>query len=115
MDPAVLEGALALLLTSRVDHDVVQFHAATPDERAGLYDAAVVTKSLAGDVRADIVIVLPDAGSCAGPVAGRGMGHVTTAGTDREVELVSHQQVIDLLDEQFPLAVSRPGRVAAEG
>lgn len=108
MEPAVLEGALALLLTSREAHDVVEFHAATEAERGARFDAAVVSRALAGGVSADMVIVLPDAGSS----GGSGVGHVTTAGARREVPLRSHQQVLDLLHEQFALAVSRPGPLA---
>lgn len=104
----MLEGALAVLLTSRVRHRVVQFHAASEAERSGRYDAAVVSGALARGVRADLVIVLPDAGSG----GGTGLGHVTAGGAHREVDLRSHQQVIDLLDEQFPLGLSRPGPLA---
>lgn len=103
-EPAVLEGALALVLTSR-DHLVVEFHSATEAERSNRYDAAVVSRELAGGVHADTVVVLPDAGSS----RGTGVGRVSAGGADREVQLRSHQQVIDLLDEQFPLGVSRDG------
>ena len=109
LEPAVLEGALALLLGSGADNDVVQFHDATELDLARRYDAAIVTIELLDDVRADVVITLPDT------VAGSGMGHVTTATVDRDVALHSTQQVIDLLDEQFPTGVSRPARLAAEG
>lgn len=103
-EPAVLEGALALVLTSR--HNlVVQFHSATQAERSTRYDAAVVSRALAGGVHADIVVVLPDTGSSRGTSVGR----VSGGGADREVQLRSHQQVIDLLDEQFSLDVSRAG------
>ena len=111
MEPAVLEGALAFLLETRTGHHVVQFHEALPADGVRRFDAAVVSPALAGHADADVVIVLPNLAS---PRAG-GTGRVRNGNGERLVQLRSHQQVIDLLDEQFPLSVSHPGPVAAEG
>lgn len=94
VEPTVLEGALAVVLQDR--NDVVQFHDALDDDLSGPYDAAIVSTELVDRVRADVVITLPGAGSDVG------VGHVIAGGLDREVQVHSHQQVIDLLDEQFP-------------
>ena len=96
VEPAVLEGALAVLLGSGAGNEVVEFHAGADLDPGSRYDAAIVTIAAMDGVHADVVITLPDTGS------GDGIGHVTTPTVDRDVALRSHQQVIDLLDEQFP-------------
>lgn len=112
LEPTVLEGALAVLLQARSGSEVVQYHDATEIDLTAPYDAAIVSVELVDDVHADVVITLP------GSEAGGGVGHVITNNVDREVQVQSHQQVIDLLDEQFPalptpragLAPERPAR-----
>ena len=101
LEPTVLEGALAVLLQARAGNDVVQYHHAAEIDLTAPYDAAIVSVELVDDVQADVVITLPGGGTSAG------VGHVITNNVDREVEVQSHQQVIDLLDEQFP-AITAP-------
>lgn len=96
LEPAVLEGAMALLLGSSATNDVVQYHDATDTDLAGRYDAAVVTVTLLDHVDADVVITLPQART------GSDVAHVSGGAVDRDVALHSFQQVVDLLDEQFP-------------
>ena len=94
----MLEGAVALLLEDGRRNVVVQFHEASEADRAGPFDAAVVTQELCSGVRAGVVIMLPnDAGVL-------DVGVVTSGGRRREVELRSPQQVIDLLGH-FELAL----------
>ena len=109
VEPAVLEGALALLLEAGAGNEVVQFHDGVDVDPAARYDAAIVTVELLTDVHAEVVITLPGAGS------GPGIGHVTTGDDDREVLVHSHQQVIDLLDEQFPRECKPPGSLVIGG
>jgi hypothetical protein len=106
MEPAVLEGAMAVLLEAGDANEVVQLHSSPVIDLTGPYDAAIVTGDLPTELQADVVIALPAAES--------GMGHVITAGADREVEVHSHRQVIDLLDEQFP-RTGAARRAIAEG
>jgi len=107
VEPTVLEGALAVLLQDR--NDVVQFHDAIEIDLSGPYDAAIVTTELVDRVRADVVITLPGDG------ADVGVGHILTGGLDREVQVHSHQQVIDLLDEQFPPVLGPGDRQVESG
>lgn len=87
---------MAVLLEEGDANEVVQLHASPVIDLTEPYDAAIVTGDPPNELRADVVIALPESES--------GMGHVITAGVDREVEVHSHRQVIDLLDEQFPRA-----------
>ena len=95
MEPAVLEGALAVLLEADAGNDVVQFHGSAAIDLREPYDAAIATMDLPDDVHAHMLITLPVGENATG------VGHVITDGVDREVRVRSPQQVIDLLDEQF--------------
>lgn len=103
LEPAVLEGAFALLLEDGTRNDVVQMRHATEDDLADAYDAAIVTVELLEHVRADVVVSLPRGDSEAG------IGSVTTGDGDRPVVVRSHRQVIDLLDEEFETALASGG------
>lgn len=96
LEPAVLEGAMALLLGNEAGNEVVQFHDATGAELAGRYDAAIVTASVLEHVDAAVVITLPESRT------GGDVAHVAAGPVNHHVALQSFQQVVDLLDEQFP-------------
>lgn len=98
VQPGVLEGALAKLLSEH-DDDVVQVG------RKGLrrldkgFDAAVVSDELPEGAWADVVITLPDTRG------GAGVGTVRSGGVVREVSIGRADGVVELLDEYMP----RPG------
>jgi formylmethanofuran dehydrogenase subunit A len=102
VEPRVLEGALAAILERLDLDDVVQLH---DDGRAGAYDAAIVTITLPDDIRSDFVITLPDT------VGEAALGRVTVDGQSSDVALPTHNEVIDLLDEQLPAQASRGVRL----
>lgn len=104
VEPIVLEGALASIL-ERVDlDDVVQFHR-SPDRDVDGYDAAIVTIELPDDLRPDVVITLPDT------VGDQRAGRLTVGNVSTEVDIPTHNEVIDLLDEQLPAAGLRSRRL----
>ena len=100
--PLVLEGALAAILASGGRDEVVQFHELPGAAGAGgpggpaSFDAAIVTAALPPDVRADMVIVLPDTEH------GSRTGRVRSGAGWRDVPIATARQVLDLLVEQFP-------------
>ena len=99
VEPTVLEGAFATILGHGARADVVQFHRASADERAGHFDAAIVTAGLAGNLDADVVVTLPDT------QGGGGVARVTVGGVSHAVAVRTNDEVIDLLAEQFPVEI----------
>lgn len=95
IEPAVLEGALATMLSAGSDDDVTQLgrNGMTPD---GGYDAAVVSDVLPEGVHAGVVIVLPDTRGSGG------RGTVTRGEVVYEVSIGGAQGVVELLDEYVP-------------
>lgn len=91
VDPAVLEGALAAMLTAGDRGDVVQ--RGHDRGAAGAYDAAVVSDELPAGVQAEVVITLPDTRGSAGT------GTVRRRGVVHEVSIGGAAQVVELLDE----------------
>jgi hypothetical protein len=93
--PAVLEGALARLLSARFD-DVVQTGRSGLRAAAGAYDVAVISDRLPDGVRADVVITLPDT------YGSGGTGTVRTGEGVRDVTIAKAERVLELLDEYSP-------------
>ena len=95
VEPAVLEGALATMLSAGRSDQVVQ----TGRGRQGSaeeYDAAVVSDRLPDGVRAGVVITLPD---------GRGNGGTGTIRSGdrvRDVEIAGAERVVELLAQHVP-------------
>ena len=97
--PAVLEGAIAVLLGDGRRNVVVQFHQASEADRTGPFDAAVVTREFWSAVHAGVVFTLPDTTEAVG------VGVVTNGDGRREFEVRSPEQVIQLLGS-FELAIA---------
>lgn len=89
LDPVVLEGALAVLIGSSDDGEVVQFHASS-DPLSRQYDAAVVSSPPPEGIHARVVICLPPEGA--------GETSVTESGATRWTLVRSHRDVIRLLE-----------------
>lgn len=96
VDPAVLEGALAKMLVAVCNDEVVQM------SRAGLrafdsdYDAAVVSDELPDQIRARVVITLPDTRG------GAGTGTVRSGDVVHAVPIAGAEQVVELLEHYSP-------------
>lgn len=93
IDPGVLEGALASMLSG---DEVVQ----RGDRRhpiAGAYDAAVVCEELPAGVEAAVVITLPDTRGSGGT------GTVRRGGVVHEVAIAGAERVVELIDEYAPV------------
>ena len=91
--PAVLEGALATMLSASDHDDVVQLGRSGLVGHEGGYDAAVVSDELPEGVRARVVITLPDTRGSGGT------GTVTTGEGVHEVTIAGAQRVVELLDQ----------------
>lgn len=98
VEPGVLEGALARLLSARFD-DVVQVGRSGLRPPAGGYDAAVVSDELPDGVLADVVITLPDT------YGGGGTGTVRRGDDVRRVSIARAERVVELLEEYSPRPV----------
>jgi hypothetical protein len=91
LDPGVLEGALATMLSTGSGDEVVQRGGGRRPIAAGAFDAAVVSEELPDGVHAAVVITLPDTrGSGGTGTVRRGdvLQEVTIAGAERVVELI---------------------------
>ena len=93
VEPGVLEGALARLLSARFD-EVIQVGRSGLRAPAGAYDAAVVSDRLPDGVEANVVITLPDT------YGSGGTGTVKTGTVVHDVSIGRAESVVALL-EQF--------------
>ena len=93
VQPAVLEGALARMLSASDHDDVVPLGRAGLAGHEGSYDAAVVSDELPEGVHADVVITLPDTRGSGGT------GTVTTGDAVHEVNIAGAQRVVEILDQ----------------
>ena len=96
VEPGVLEGALATLLSAEFHCDVVQVGRnglAPPGES---YDAAVVSDQVPAGVRVEVVITLPDTRGSGGT------GTVRSGEAVQEVDIGGAERVVELLDEYVP-------------
>lgn len=92
----MLEGALAELLSYRFGGHVSRLRT---DHRSGVgavYDAAVTCTRLPADIRADVIVTLPDAHGSAG------LGTVRTVYGSDEVRISGADQVLELLERYLP-------------
>ena len=110
IDPLVLEGALGAILDLIALDEVVQFHASTEADRAGPFDAAVISSAYSAEVWAELMITLPDIRSMAGTSPDH-RGHLTTTRLSGDVEIRDQRQILELLDEHLPRGVSRRERL----
>lgn len=90
VQPTVLEGALARMLSADPQDDVVQ------RAEDGHYDAAVVSDELPAGVQADVVITLPDTRGSGG------IGTVRRADVVHDVSIGGAERVVELLEEYAP-------------
>lgn len=95
VDPGMLEGALARLLSDE-DDEVVELGRSGRQLSGDDYDAAVVSDELPAGVRARVVITLPDTRGSAGT------GTVRRGEDVRPVAIGDAQRVVDLLEEYVP-------------
>jgi hypothetical protein len=96
VEPGVLEGALARLLSATFDDEVVEAGRRGQGASAGGYDAAVVSDQLPRGVRADVVITLPDTRGSGGT------GTVRSGDEVREVAIAGAEGVVELLEQYSP-------------
>lgn len=96
VQPGVLEGALATLLSGDSEDEVVQLSRTGQRSIWGDYDAAVVSDQLPAGVRAHVVITLPDTRGSSGT------GTITRGELVHEVSISGAERVIDLLEEYAP-------------
>ena len=89
VEPGVLEGALAKLLSAASDDEVVQLRRTPGRALQGYYSVAVVSDELPVGVKADVVITLPDT---------RGSGGAGSVRRGRNLDEVSIQRVEQLLE-----------------
>ena len=95
VEPAVLEGALATMLSAGDRDDLVHRSELGPSPTGG-YDAAVVSDGLPAGVRAGVVITLPDTRGSGGT------GTVERDGVVHEVSIGGAARVVELLDQYLP-------------
>ena len=96
VEPGVLEGALARLLSAEFHDEVVQVGRTGRTAPGGGYDAAVVSNQLPDGVRADVVITLPDTRGSGGT------GTVTSGEAVHEVSIGGAERVVELLEQYSP-------------
>lgn len=96
IEPGVLEGALARLLSSRIDDEVVELGRRGRGALRGGYDAAVVSDELPEGVRADVVITLPDTRGSGG------IGTVRIGQVVHDVGIRGADRVVELLEQYVP-------------
>jgi len=93
VQPTVLEGALARMLTTGRPDEVVQLGRTGANVADGGYDAAVVCDELPDGIQAAVVITLPDTRGSGGT------GTITRGGVVYEVSIGGAERVVELLDE----------------
>ncbi|HEV2123114.1 MAG TPA: hypothetical protein VGW38_10115 [Chloroflexota bacterium] len=102
VDPGVLEGALAKMLSAGTGDEVVQLSRTGVKPFDSSFDAAVVSDQLPDGVRAGVVIMLPDTRGSGG------IGTVRQGGVVEEVSITGAEQVIELLEQYVPLSADTP-------
>jgi hypothetical protein len=96
VEPGLLEGALAKLLSDTFEGEVVRLGRAGGEAPEGGYDAAVVSDELPEGVRADVLITLPDTRGSSG------VGTVKRGELVDEVFIPGAERVLELLEEYVP-------------
>lgn len=102
VEPGVLEGALAKMISAGSADEVVQLSRTGAKHFESGFDAAVVSDQLPDGVRADVVITLPDTRGSAGT------GTVRKGGVVEEVSITGAERVIELLEQYVPLEADTP-------
>ncbi len=103
VEPGLLQGALARLLSVRPDDEIVQVGRTGSAGVDGSYDAAIVSDQLPERVRAGVVITLPDTRGSGGT------GTVRSGDVVEEVVISGAQRVVELLDRYVPLRSGQAG------
>ena len=96
VEPGVLEGALARLLSARFDDEVVQVGRSGLRGAGGGYDAAVISDRLPDGVQADVVITLPDTRGSGG------IGTITRGEVTSDVGIGGAERVVELIEQYAP-------------
>ncbi len=96
VEPVVLEGALAEVLSIDPDHEVVQLRLSSTRLFHGFFDGAIISDQLPDNVRAGVVITLPDTRGSAG------IGTVTAGDAVLGVRIDGVEQVVELLQQYVP-------------
>jgi hypothetical protein len=96
VEPGVLEGALAKLLSSDADDEVIQVGRRGLTAPGGRYDAAIVSDRLPDGVRAEVVITLPDARDS------RATGTVRSGNALHDVGIGAAERVVEILEHYVP-------------
>lgn len=96
IEPGVLEGALARMLSARFDDEVVQVGRRGLQGAGGDYEAAVISDRLPEGVRADVVITLPDTRGSGG------VGTITRGEVVSDVGIGGAERVVELLEQYVP-------------
>ena len=95
VDPGVLEGALARMLSAGYGDEVVQGGGGRRPI-AGAFDAAVVSEELPAGVHAAVVITLPDTRGSGGT------GTVRWGDVLQEVRIAGAERVVELIEQYAP-------------
>ena len=96
MQPALLEGALAQILSGAPYHDFVHVDEPGAHDVDGVYDAAVVSDVVPQGIRAEVVITLPDTRGSGGT------GTVRRGDVVHEASIASAERVVELLESYLP-------------
>ena len=96
IDPGVLEGALARMLSTGSGDEVVQRGDGRRPIAAGAFDAAVVSDDLPAGLEAAVVITLPDTRGSGGT------GTVQRGGVVQEVSIAGAERVVELIEQYAP-------------
>jgi hypothetical protein len=96
LDPGVLEGALARMLSTGFGDDLVQRGGPRRAIAAGVFDVAVVCEELPDGVEAAVVITLPDTRGSGG------MGTVQRGEVVQEVSIADAERVVELIEQYAP-------------
>jgi hypothetical protein len=96
IEPGLLEGALAKLLSDTFEGEVVQLGSARREPSNGGYEAAVISDELPEGAHADVVITLPDTRGSSG------FGTVRRGKFVDEVFIRGAEGVLELLEQYAP-------------
>ena len=96
VEPGLLQGALAKLLSVRGDDEIVEARRSGLEGLESGYEAAIVSNELPDGVRAGVVITLPDTRGSGGT------GTVRRGEVVHEVSIWGAERVVELLDQYVP-------------
>lgn len=96
VDPCVLEGALARMLSAEAGDEVVERCRGVSPVNGLAFDAAVVSEELPDGVHAAVVITLPDTRGSGGT------GTVRRGDVVQEVNIAGAEGVVELIEQYAP-------------